>query len=137
MKDDVIKVHGKSGGVRGQHHVSVAILSGLKPLMRCRFSIQNQLHFLYHILSYEGESNEKIFKTQKIKSRSKKSSAWVSSTYCVWRLLCAAVGTTSRQHGLEAFTVYGDCIMCSCRHSKSSAWVRSMYSVWRLYCVQL
>ena len=48
-----------------------------------------------------------------------------------------SVGTASHQHKLEAFTVYGDCTVCSCRHSKSSAWVRSMYCVWRPYCVQL
>jgi len=38
--------------------------------------------------------------------------------------LCAAVGTASDQHGLEACTVYGDDTMCSCRHSKRPAWVR-------------
>ena len=75
-------------------------------------------------------------------------------------ILCAAVGTASHQHGLEANTVYADrtvcscryskssagleaCTVyadrtvCSCRHSKSSAWVRSMYCVCRPYCVQL
>ena len=36
-------------------------------------------------------------------------------------VLCAAVGTASHQHGLEACTVYGDRTVCSCRHSKSSA----------------
>ena len=33
-------------------------------------------------------------------------------------LLCAAVGTASHQHGLEACTVCGDPTVCSCRHSK-------------------
>ena len=42
---------------------------------------------------------------------------------CMENVLCAAVGTASHQHGLEACTVYGDCTVCSCRHSKSSAWV--------------
>ena len=69
--------------------------------------------------------------------RHRKSSALVSSMYCVWRLLCTAVGTASHQHWLAACTVYGDRTVCSCRHSKSSAWVSSMYCVWRLYCVQL
>jgi hypothetical protein len=44
-------------------------------------------------------------------------------------VLCAAVGTASHHHGLEACTVYGYCTVCGCRHSKSSAWVRSMYCV--------
>jgi len=52
-------------------------------------------------------------------------------------VLCAAVGTASHQHGLEACTVYGDRTVCICRHSKASAWVRSMYCVWRPYCVRL
>jgi len=52
-------------------------------------------------------------------------------------VLCAAVGTASHQHCLEACTVYGDCTVCSCRHSKSAALFRGMYCVWRLYCVQL
>jgi len=50
-------------------------------------------------------------------------------------VLCAAVGTASPQHGLEACTVCGDCTVCSCRHSKSSAWVRSMYHVCVCVCV--
>jgi len=54
-----------------------------------------------------------------------------------WVLLCAAVGTASHQHGLEACTVYGDRTVCSCRHSMSSVWVRSVYCVWGPYCVQL
>jgi len=52
-------------------------------------------------------------------------------------LLCAAVGTASYQHGLEACTVYGDHTVHSCRHSKLSAWARSMYCICRPYCVQL
>ena len=52
-------------------------------------------------------------------------------------VLYAAVGTASHQQGLEACTVYGDPIVCSCRHRKSSAWVRSINCVWRPYCVQL
>ena len=36
-------------------------------------------------------------------------------------VLCAAVGTASHQHVLEACTVYGDPTVCSCRHSKSSS----------------
>ena len=93
--------------------------------------------------------------------RHSKSSAQVRSMYCVWRpycvqlqaqqvisvgqkhvlciqtVLCAAVGTASHQHGLEACTVCGDRTVRSCRHSKSSAWVRSMYCVYGQYCVQL
>ena len=72
-------------------------------------------------MNCEGESNERPY-------------MWVKKIETV---LCAAVGTASHQHGLEACTVYGDCTVCSCRHSKSSAWVRSLYCVWRLYCVQL
>jgi hypothetical protein len=56
---------------------------------------------------------------------------------CMETVLCAAVGTASHQDGLEACTVYGNPTVCNCRHSKSSAWVRSMYCVWRPYCVQL
>ena len=44
-------------------------------------------------------------------------------------VLCAAVGTASYQHWLEACTVYADCTVCSCRHSKTSGRVRSMYCV--------
>ena len=40
--------------------------------------------------------------------------------------VCAAVSTTSHEHGLAAYTVYADPTVCSRRHSKSSAWVRSM-----------
>jgi hypothetical protein len=36
-------------------------------------------------------------------------------------LQCAAVGTASDQHELEACSVYGDPTVCSCRHSKLSA----------------
>jgi hypothetical protein len=36
-------------------------------------------------------------------------------------ILCAAVGTESYQHELEACTVYGDHTVCSCRHNKSSS----------------
>jgi hypothetical protein len=34
--------------------------------------------------------------------------------------LCAAVGTSSHQHGLEAYGVCGDPTVCSCRYSKPS-----------------
>jgi len=51
-------------------------------------------------------------------------------------VLCAAVGTASHQHWLEACTVYVDRTVCSCRHSKSSAWVRSICYVWRIGCSQ-
>ena len=47
-------------------------------------------------------------------------------------VLCAAVGTASHQHVLEACTVYADCTVCSCRHSKSSAWASSMHCVWQI-----
>jgi len=40
---------------------------------------------------------------------------------CMETVLCAAVGTASHHHGLEACTVYGDPTVCSCRHSKSAA----------------
>jgi len=43
--------------------------------------------------------------------------------------MCAAVGTASHQHGLEACTVYGDRTVCSCRHSKTPA-----PTVFRPYC---
>ena len=58
-------------------------------------------------------------------------------TLCMETVLCAAVGTARHRHWLEVCTVYGDRTVCSCRHSKASALVRSMYCVWRPYCVQL
>ena len=85
--------------------------------------------------------------------RHSKTSAWVKSMYCIWRLLCAAVSTARHQHvseactmcgdhtvcscrhsKSEACTVYRDSTVCSCRHSKSQPWFRSMYSIWRLLC---
>ena len=59
-------------------------------------------------LKYESERNENLPGATKIET-----------------VLCAAEGTASQQHGLEA------CAVCSCRHRKSAAWVRSMC------CVQL
>jgi len=35
-------------------------------------------------------------------------------------LLCTAVGTARYQHGLEAYNVYGDHTVSSCRYSKTS-----------------
>ena len=76
-------------------------------------------------------------------------------------VMCAAMGTASRQYGLEAGTFYGDCTVCSCKHSNSSVWIRNillcieailcaavgtashqhgletLYFIWRPYCVQL
>jgi len=37
MEDHVIKVHGRSGDVRGEHRVSVALRPGLKPLSEVSF----------------------------------------------------------------------------------------------------
>jgi len=33
-------------------------------------------------------------------------------------VLCAAVGTAIRQHGVEACTLYVEHIVCSCRHKR-------------------
>jgi len=61
----------------------------------------------------------------------------IKERWKIYTLLCAAVGTASHQHGLQAHAVCGDPTVCSCRHSKSSAWVTSTCCVWRPYCVQL
>jgi hypothetical protein len=33
-------------------------------------------------------------------------------------LLCAAVGTAGRKHGLATCNVYGDPTVCNCRHGR-------------------
>jgi hypothetical protein len=71
------------------------------------------LNFLkwLQMLIYENETNKNVkFSAEKIEN-----------------LLCAAVGTASHLYRLETCTVYGDTIVCSCRHSKSSVSVRNMY----------
>jgi len=42
-------------------------------------------------------------------------------TVCVENVLLAAVVTASRQHGLEACTLYAERTVYSCRHSNSSS----------------
>jgi hypothetical protein len=37
---------------------------------------------------------------------------------CMENVLCAAVGTASDQHGLEACALFGECTVCSCRYSE-------------------
>ena len=46
---------------------------------------------------------------------------WLEAGTVYGDRMCAAVDAASYQHELEAGTVYGDCTVCSCRHSKLSA----------------
>ena len=50
----------------------------------------------------------------------------IKERWTIYTLLCAAVGTASHWHGLDACAL---CTLYGCRHSMLSLWVTWMYCV--------